>query len=132
MLKEDKQSLIAYRIEMSKQAINDAEFLINHDKLRIAVNRIYYAIFYILSALALEHNFSTSKHLPLIGWFNKNFIKAGLVQKKYSNIVYLAYDKRSKGDYDDFVVFEKEEVLSLYNDMKDFVSTIETLISSSR
>ena len=40
----------------------------------MAVNRIYYGLYYAVTALAIKHRFETSKHLQLIGWFNKEFI----------------------------------------------------------
>jgi len=75
---KDKLSLIKYRIERAYKSLNDAEYLILRDKLNTSVNRIYYSIFYILSALALKHSFITSKHQQLIGWFNRNLIKTNI------------------------------------------------------
>jgi uncharacterized protein (UPF0332 family) len=64
---KDRDTLIKYRIEQAHEAIEDAELSISHHKLKMAVNRIYYGMFYILSALALKYKFKTSKHQGLIG-----------------------------------------------------------------
>ena len=57
-LKEkDRKELIKYNIEMANKAINDVEFLIENQKYHLATNRIYYGVYYILSALALKHSF---------------------------------------------------------------------------
>lgn len=45
--------------------------------LSTALNRLYYAIFYAVAALAQKFNFITSKHSQLLGWFNREFIKTG-------------------------------------------------------
>jgi uncharacterized protein (UPF0332 family) len=50
---EEREDLIRYNIEKSHQAIEDVKFLIDNDKPYLAINRIYYGTFYILSALAL-------------------------------------------------------------------------------
>ncbi|MCK4357864.1 MAG: hypothetical protein KAW92_03850 [Candidatus Cloacimonetes bacterium] len=50
------------------------------------------------------------------------------LDKKYGRFIHEAYDKRSKGDYDDFVSFPKDEVKMMYRNMKDFISRIEKLI----
>lgn len=126
---EDRKALVKHRIEKAKGTIEDVQFLIEHDMLALAVNRIYYGIFYMLSALALDRQFNTSKHQQLIGWFNKDFVKENLIDKKYGSIVHKTYDKRTKGDYDDFVEFSREEVTKLFDDMREFVSKIEDLIS---
>ncbi|MBC8527058.1 MAG: HEPN domain-containing protein [Candidatus Cloacimonetes bacterium] len=127
---KDREELIKYRIERAKDSINDVQFLIENNKLTLAVNRIYYGIFYILSALSLKHKFITSKHSQLLGWFNKTFVKEGIIDKKYGRFIHEAYDKRSKGDYDDFVTFSRDEVKGMLKNMKDFIARIENLILS--
>ncbi|MGA9292947.1 MAG: HEPN domain-containing protein [Ignavibacteriaceae bacterium] len=79
---KEKQFLISYNIEKADTAINDAKFLADNKKIYASYNRIYYACFYILSALGLKDNFSTSKHKQLIGWFNKKYVKMNIVDKK--------------------------------------------------
>lgn len=76
-------SLIIYRMQQSKDKIELAEFLIRENKLTVAVNRMYYGIYYSLTSLALKYGFETSKHLQLIGWFNKEFILTSRISKKY-------------------------------------------------
>ncbi len=75
---EDRNALISYRIEKAKEAIEDVQFLLENDKLNLAINIIYYGLFHILTALTLKYKFKTSKHLQLVGWFNKNFVKENL------------------------------------------------------
>ena len=71
MKPEEQKALIEHRISKAIAAIEDVDFLIRNRKFLLAVNRIYYGMFYILSALALKYDFSTSKHQQLIGWFNR-------------------------------------------------------------
>jgi len=128
MTADEKNALIEHRIAKAIAAIDDVEFLINNKKFLLAVNRIYYGMFYILSALSLKYDFSTSKHQQLIGWFNKEFISTGNVDPKYGKIIHNAYSNRSTGDYDDFAKFEEEDIKNSFNELKDFVSTIRALL----
>ena len=128
MTADEKNALIEHRIAKAIAAIDDVEFLINNKKFLLAVNRIYYGMFYILSALSLKFDFSTSKHQQLIGWFNKEFISTGNVDPKYGKIIHNAYSNRSTGDYDDFAKFEEEDIKNSFNELKDFVSTIRALL----
>jgi uncharacterized protein (UPF0332 family) len=73
----DRVSLIKYRLKQADETILDVQLLIENNRLRSAVNRIYYGMFYSLLALGLAYQFETSKHPQLIGWFNKNFIIEG-------------------------------------------------------
>lgn len=126
----DKDELISYRLEQAKDTINVVGFLIENDKLSTAINRIYYGMFYALLALGLKFNFETSKHQQLIGWFNKEFIRTELIEKKYGRILRDAFENRTSGDYDSFVVFEQADLVLLFTDMKDFIERIETFIRS--
>ena len=125
---DDRKNLVNYRIGQSRQAVEDIKFLIEHKKFSIAVNRIYYGIFYALSALAIKHEFNTSKHQQLIGWFNKNFVNEGLIDANISAIVHKAFSKRSKSDYAVFTEFKLEEVTEMFEEMKCFLTAIEKII----
>lgn len=124
----DRQALIAYRLEQAKEAADLVLFLIEHDKLTVAVNRIYYGMYYALTALALKNKFETSKHAQLIGWFNKNFVANGEINPNYGKILRNAFQNRRKGDYDAFVAFEKEEVTVMHREMLDFIDATEELL----
>lgn len=128
---QTRDDLIKYRLEQARDTIDVVDLLIKNDKLSSAINRIYYGMFYSLLALALQFNFETSKHQQLIGWFNKEFIRTGLIEKEFGRILRDAFENRTSGDYDSFVIFEQTEVLLLFSDMKSFIEQIEVFISVS-
>ncbi len=124
----DKAALIKYRINKSKETIEAAKLLIDNNLLSHAENRIYYAIFYIVSALSLKYDFSTSKHKTLLGWFNKNFIHNKKLPVEMKNIYKDAFENRQESDYEDYKQFEMEEVKTHFERMQNFVNEIEKLI----
>ena len=85
-------------------------------------------MFHALSALALKKGFTTSKHLQLIGWFNRTFVKEGVIDQKFGKMLNTAFELRTKGDYDDFAEYMPEEVARLYQEMKEFISMIQSLL----
>ncbi len=84
---DDRNQLIAYRMQQAMECIDETLFLLENNKFKIAVNRIYYGMFYSLLALALKKEFESSKHSQLIGWFNKNFIHSGIMDVKYGKMI---------------------------------------------
>jgi len=126
----DRESLIDYRLNQAFETIDLAKFLVANDKLIIAVNRIYYGMYYALTALALRDNFETSKHGQLIGWFNKEYVSTGKLDKKYGKILRNAHQKRTKGDYDVFVCFSKTEAEDMLSEMTDFIEEIKRLLKT--
>jgi uncharacterized protein (UPF0332 family) len=124
----DRKALIDYRMSQAFDTIELARFLVNSEKLVIAVNRIYYGMYYALTALALQKKFETSKHTQLIGWFNKEFVASKLVDIKYGKILRNAFQNRTKGDYDAFVEFNQAEVVLMHEEMQDFINAIKNLL----
>jgi len=121
---DERNTIINYRLNQAVQALEDADFLLNHKKLSLAANRIYYSLFYALTAIALKDGFSTSKHKQLIGWFNKKYIKTSLVDIKYSKLIYSAYENREKGDYDFLFTLTYDEIANSRVHTEEFVNKI--------
>ena len=124
----DKWELIRYRLEQANETIEDVRILIENNRIRAAVNRIYYGMFYSLLALGIKSDFETSKHAQLIGWFNKNFINEGLIDPKYGKIINKAFNRRTKGDYDIYIDFDKDTVTEMQTEMQDFIVKIKQYI----
>jgi uncharacterized protein (UPF0332 family) len=127
----DRNILIDYRLDQARNTISEVNTLIEANLLNIAVNRIYYGMFYCLTALALKFEFNSSKHSQLIGWFNKNFIKVGLIDIRYGKMLRDAFKNRSEGDYVPFIEFELNDVIDMQNDMKEFIKELESFIRNS-
>jgi uncharacterized protein (UPF0332 family) len=103
-----------------------AEDALKLGHLETAANRIYYSIFYAVSALAVKYSFKTSKHSQLRGWFNKKFVYE---DKKFSADLSAIYNKtfayREKSDYDIVFKPKKDEVKKLFSASKKFIKEIK-------
>jgi uncharacterized protein (UPF0332 family) len=128
-MEQYKLDLLKYRIDRAKETAEEAEIALNLNKLLLAENRIYYAIFYMVHALSILGGFSTSRHETLKGWFNKEFVFPGKIDKEFYKIYNKAFDKRQEGDYDDFITFEQEEVIEDLENMKKFLKEVEEFIN---
>lgn len=104
--------LINYRRKKAKDTLKDAKTMFNKVSLLTTVNRIYYAIFYEVSALLLTKDLSSSKHSGVRALFNREFVKSGIVKEKYADFYNRMFDSRQEGDYGDFVEFEIEKIIS--------------------
>ncbi len=124
----DKNVLIKHRICRAKEAIEDARIALDNGRLFAAENRIYYAIFYIVSALALKDDFSTSKHSQLLGWFNRTYIKTGKLPEDIGKIYADAFQNRQESDYQDFINLDSTDVKRHFAEMLKFIERIENII----
>jgi uncharacterized protein (UPF0332 family) len=128
---EHKEDLIKYRIQRAEKTLKEAKWALEKDTLPLAENRIYYSIFYIVSALALKFDFSTSKHSTLRGWFNQMFLKTKAIELDFGKTYSTAFEKRQKADYDDFVTFTPDEVSSDLENAKKFVEQVKKMIQET-
>lgn len=128
---QDRYDLIQYRLAEAKDTQSDVELLLSHDRYRAAINRIYYSMFYSLLALGLKYEYESSKHAQLIGWFNKSFVHEGLVDSRYGKIINKAFNRRTKGDYDSYIEFDKDIVLEMFEEMKEFNHEIERILNQN-
>ncbi len=126
---ENRIVIIENNIQKSHQSIKDAEILFKSEGFSGALNRIYYSIFYIISALAIKFNYKTSKHTQLIGWFNKNFVKNHKVDKKIGKLVQKAFDQRMEGDYDVLSEFCFDETKEALADAKEIIRVVKDIIN---
>ena len=129
-MEQNKKIFIENYFNKSKEALIDAEINISNDRLDNAQNRIYYAIFYSVSALAHLENLITSKHMRLMGWFNKKFIyEEKIFDSKMYKIYKEAFENRQKSDYLISSKPIKEDVLEGFADSKWFIDNIISYIT---
>ena len=122
------KELIAYRLNKSKETLKDAKILFEAGSLFSSVNRLYYAMFYSVTALLLKKGFSSPKHSGIMALFNINYIKTGIIPKEYGRFYSRLYEFRQKGDYIDFVEFERAKVKDWLKQAAVFIKIIEKTI----
>jgi uncharacterized protein (UPF0332 family) len=74
-----KQDLIDYKREKASETLEDAILLYKNGRLFSTVNRIYYSLFYEVSALLLRNGLSSSKHSGVMALFQRHFIKTEVI-----------------------------------------------------
>lgn len=120
-----KRNVISYRRERARETLEEAKIVFQNKKLFATVNRIYYAIFYEVSALLLTRNISSSKHSGMRSLFNKEFIKTGIIPEKYGDFYNKMFEFRQRGDYEDFVEFNEKQVKNWLEMAEVFVNEVE-------
>ncbi len=128
----ERQALIDNYRNKSHAAIENVTFLLEYKKLTLAVNQIYYGMFYMLSAIAIQDGFTTSKHKQLIGWFNQTYIKSCLLDRKYSKMIQRAFESRMEGDYNALSSFSQQEVEEAFAEMQEVIAAIEKLLTEHK
>jgi len=130
-MKQHKEILIKNSLQKAEESLSAAELNINHNFLDTAQNRIYYAIFYAVTAVAYYAEFSTSKHSQLLGWFNKNFVKDNKIfPAEMFKLYQRTYENRRKSDYEFIWKPNKENLIADFEDAEKFIETVKNYIDS--
>ena len=122
-----KEELIRYRQKKARDTLEDATLLFHSGRLFSTLNRIYYALFYEVVALLMTADLSSAKHTGVRALFNEHFVKAGKVPVELGRFYTRIYDFRQKGDYGDFVEFEKEKVKEWLDQASMFIDEMDRI-----
>ena len=127
-MKKTTEDLIQFRLERSADTINEAMALAALEHWNGAVNRLYYAAFYAVSALLLRKDVYTKSHSGLKSKFHQELILTEELSKEYGVIFDQLFDLRGNGDYGDFIEFDKTKIEPLIEKMEKLINEIKKLI----
>lgn len=131
----DKDVLFTYRLQEAEETLSEALRMLEADfSPRSIVNRAsYYVMFYALLALMLKTGspIKTSKHIGVISTFDRDFVKAGKIDKYFSTLIHDVFDLRQEGDYKDFVRISREEASQSVAQAQEFLTMIKTHLGTT-
>lgn len=125
---KDKVALVTIRLEAARQALRDAYSLAGSGSSRGAMNRAYYAMFHAVSALAISHGEVHKKHTHVIAFFQKEYAKPEIVDRKHGRALQRAFEDRSEADYQDYISFTPEQIDRRLSETRAFIMAVEDII----
>lgn len=121
--------LIQYRLASAHEKLTAAKLLLDAELYKDSVGRSYYTIFSAIRAVLAVKQVDFSKHAGVIAYFQKEFIKTDIFDKKYSKYLQQAFQIRNSCDYDDFFIVSKQDAEEQYNRAKELLEIIEEYIT---
>lgn len=103
-----KEDIIEYRIQKSRDLLDEIRFLIDNGFANTAISRMYYACYHAISALLFNYTIDTKTHRGLRLQFNNHFVKTGKINIEKAKVFAMIYERRQESDYDDFMEFTLE------------------------
>ncbi len=128
MTKEEKITLIKYRLDRSHESLRAAELMLENELYIPAMNRIYYSMFYAVHTLLILKESAFSKHGQVKGFFNREFIKTGIFPKEFGKLFNTVFEYRQKFDYVDLIIPEKELISDYISEANNFINTLSEFI----
>lgn len=120
--------LSSYRLNMSEEKLRSARILLDAGQYKDSIGRSYYAIFSALRAVLAKDKVDFSKHAGVISYFQKEYLKTELFDKKYSKYILSAFQIRNNCDYDDFFIVSKEEAIEQYEHAYELYEAVKKFL----
>ena len=127
---EKTRELIKVRLEKAEEDIDTAVELLSFKRYRAAVNRSYYALFSITTAVLLTKKLERSKHAGVEAALNQHFIKTRILEIEYGKIFNYVRQKREESDYTAKVMIDKETAENIVKDSKRFIDRMKKYLIS--
>jgi len=127
---EEEEQFTRIQLSLAREALVAAEILIENHSFRAAINRLYYACFYAVSAFLHRLGKSAKTHSGIRTLFNKHVIRSGLLPEAYGALFTNLFEARHETDYAVSLEIDSVETRNWLPEVKRFVDAIEQLITS--
>lgn len=125
-----RKELMQYRLSMARERLHSAEILLQDGSYKDSIGRSYYAMFTAVRALLAIEGQDFSKHAGVIAYFQKEYIKTGKFDKKFSKYISQAFQIRNNVDYADFFLVSAEDAREQYDRASELLDAIEKYLSN--
>ena len=125
---DNRKELILYRLQTAKERLHSSQLLLREKSYKDSINRSYYAMFTSVRALLAMDGQDFSKHAGVIAYFQKEYIKTGKFDKKYSKYISQAFQIRNNTDYSDFFIVSVQDAQEQYEKAKEFFEMIKAYL----
>ena len=130
MYSEENINLCKYRLSKANEYVKDAKSVFALGMLDTAANRSYYAIFHSVRALLALEGKDFKKHSGVISYFQQEYVKTRIFEKKLSDIIKSAFSLRQESDYEDFYIISPDDVKNQIDEAQVFYDCISNYIKT--
>ena len=128
MSPEDIKAIVFYRKQKAYATLQEAEEMIQTAHWNLAIQRLYYAAFYMASALLVKNKISAQTHNGVVAQLGMHFITTGKLDKPEGRLYSRLLQNRITGDYNDFFDFTEEDAKELLEPTQKLVKKLDLLI----
>lgn len=124
---EERNAIVAYRTEKARMALDEIKKVMPLEVWSIIANRMYYALFYAVSALLTKDSHPVNTHKGALSLVNQYYVKTDILTKEDGHLFGQVFAFRQGSDYDDFIDATKEDVERLFPKVEVLVEKIIAL-----
>jgi putative toxin-antitoxin system, antitoxin component len=125
---DDIEAVVFYRKQKAYSTFKEAEEMIATAHWNLAIQRLYYAAFYMASALLVKNKISAQTHNGVVGQLGMHFVKTGKLNKEDGRLYSRLLQNRITGDYNDFFDFTDQDAIELLEPTRALLEKLKDLI----
>lgn len=130
-MNEVRQELITFRLKRSEDEFTVALLSAEKEVWNTAASRLYYTCYYLTIALFAKYDIKTSTHSGVRNVLGSHFILQGVLDEKWGRLLSKLFSMRQEGDYRDFKIFTKEEIMPLIQEVEEFRKNVFDLLEQA-
>jgi len=123
-----REALVHNWFDKARESLASAQSEVSAGRLGFATNRLYYAMFYAITAYLAANGEAMSKHSGVQSAFHQLLIKPGVVDKRYGRLYNRLFDDRHQADYAPLTIFEISEVEERLLEVEEFLMYFEGIV----
>lgn len=131
MNEKNKQLNIQDEWNRANTVLKESKVLAEQQLWEGATSRAYYSAFHAVQALLLTQGLQPKTHTGTLYLFNHHFVKAGLIEPEYSQILARAAKYREEADYRHTMVFTKAQTEQTLQEVIHFLKKMEEFLRKS-
>jgi uncharacterized protein (UPF0332 family) len=118
-------------LEKAKDTLSEISILTENKLWRNAANRLYYACFYAANALLINDGHQAHTHSGVKTLLSLNYAKDNIIDKNFISIYSNLFRMRQRGDYEDWITINEDDIIPLIEPAQKFIAEIEKLIHNN-
>ncbi len=127
-MKREDREYVQYRLERARDAFDVARLAVENSHCADAVNRLYYACFYAVTALLHTDGLASTKHTGIRALFDQHYIRTGRLPVPYGRLYRSLFDFRQESDYGDRITYTQQDVQHWMTEVAAFIEGIATVL----
>ncbi len=129
MTDQDYRNTIAQNwLLKAEDAYETASLLLREKRFVGCVNRLYYAVFYAVSAALAKDGKEYGKHTAVRAALHRDYVKTEKIPPECSKIYDELFEDRQEGDYKPQTNFDEADIRKLFVDTRTFLNHFKAIL----
>lgn len=126
---DEREAIVSFRLQKGIETLEEAKGIATLGYWNAVANRLYYACYYVTSALLIKNKYAAQTHRGIIHLLGMHFIKKGIVSQDSGKLYSKLFELRQTGDYDDLFNLSESDVKPMISAAKKYIDELINLIN---